>query len=181
MSGLRSRTVLVAATLLIAGTVLTGCSGGEAELKASAAKQLQSGVLAVTTAAADGDFATAQSALANVKADVLAAAAAGEVTSERSKEIQATIKLVTADLAAAIAKGKPAPTKAPEPTDEPAPTEEPTVEPEPAPEPEPEPEPTAEPVPEPVPTTEPVPEPPVVTEPPVPEPTTPPAEPSPTP
>lgn len=172
MSGLRARTVLAAATVLIAGSALTGCSGGEAELKASAAKQLQSGVLSVTTAAADGDFATAQSALANVQADVLAAAAAGEVTADRSTEIQAAIKLVAADLETAIAKG--APTKAPEapePTDEPAPSEEPTE--------EPEPEPTTEPVPEPVPTTEPVPEPPVVTpEPPAPEPAPDPAPPT---
>ena len=159
MSGLRTRTVLLAATLLIAGSALTGCSGGEAELKAAAAKQLQSGVLSVTTAAADGDFATAQSALANVQADVLEAAAAGEVTSDRSTEIQAAIKLVAADLAAAIAKEKPTPTEAPEPTDEPAPSEEPTVEPEP--EPEPTTEPTQEPTQEPVPPTDPGPAPPV--------------------
>ena len=159
MSALRTRTVLVAATLLIAGSALTGCSGGEPELKAAAAKQLQSGVLTVTTAAADGDFATAQSALANVQADVLAAAAAGEVTSDRSREIQSAIKLVAADLAAAIAKEKPTPTEAPEPTDEPAPSEEPTVEPEP--EPEPTTEPTQEPTQEPVPPTDPGPAPPV--------------------
>ena len=167
MSGLRSRAVLAAATILIAGSALTGCSGGEAELKASAAKQLQSGVLSVTTAAADGEYATAQSALANVQADVLEAAAAGDVTADRSKEIQAAIKLVAADLAAAIAKEKPAPTQAPEPTEEPAPSEEPTAEPEPEPTVEPEPEPTTEPEPEPLPTTEP--EPTVTTAPSMPE------------
>ena len=155
MSGLRTRTVLVAATLLIAGSALTGCSGGEPELKAAAAKQLQSGVLTVTTAAADGDFATAQSALANVQADVLAAAAAGDVTKERSQEIQAAIKLVSADLEAAIDAETPPPTEAPEPTEEPAPSEEPTTEPEPTEEPPAEPEPTEEPPAEPEPTVEP--------------------------
>ena len=156
----------MAASVLIVSAALTGCAGDEPQLTASAAEQLQSGVLAVTTAAAAGDFSTAKSALATVQDDVLAAADAGDVTAERASEIQAAIELVAADLDAAIAKGTPAPTKAPEPTTEPAPSAEPTPEPTPTqpteePTKEPTEEPTKEPTKEPVPlpTTEPTPDP----------------------
>ena len=154
MSGFRARSAALAATFLIVSAALTGCAGGEPQLTASAAEQLQSGVLAVTTAAADGDFTTAKSALATVQADVVAAAGAGDVTKERASEIQAAIKLVATDLDAAIAKGTPTPTKAPEPTPEPTPSAEPTTEP--TPEPTEEPAPDPEPVPTETPTIEPV-------------------------
>ncbi|SDK05660.1 hypothetical protein SAMN05216282_102272 [Cryobacterium psychrotolerans] len=161
MSGFRSRSVALAATLLIATAALTGCSDASPDLTPGAASQLQDGVLAVSTAAAAGDFAEAQTALAVVQADVLAATKAGDVTADRSAEIQAAIKLVGTDLAAAIAVSTPEPTKAPEPTDEPAPSPEPTTTPTPTPTPAPEPtvepapDPTVEPVPEPAPAPEP--------------------------
>ena len=161
MSGFRSRSVALAATLLIAAAALTGCSDSSPDLKPAAASQLQDGVLAVSTAAAAGDFAKAQTALAVVQADVLAATKAGDVTADRSAEIQAAIKLVSSDLAAAIAASTPTPTPEPEPTEEPEPSPEPTATPPPTPTPAPEPtvepapEPTTEPVP--VPTAEPVP------------------------
>ncbi|TFD43295.1 hypothetical protein E3T33_10755 [Cryobacterium sp. TMT1-2-1] len=161
MSGFRSRSVALAATLLIAAVALTGCSDSSPDLKPGAASQLQDGVLSVSTAAAAGDFAAAQTALAVVQADVLAATKAGDVTADRSAEIQAAIKLVSSDLAAAIAASTPTPTPEPEATEEPAPSPEPTTTPAPTPTPEPEstvepaPEPTTEPVPEPAPAPEP--------------------------
>ena len=113
---IRSRlTARVAAVLLVAAT-LTACSGPAPELATPTAERLQSGVLGVTTAAAAGDFAGAQSALTAVQADLLAAAAAGQVSAARSAEIQSAINLVTGDLAAAIEASIPTPT--PTPTDD---------------------------------------------------------------
>ena len=170
MRGYRSRPLALAAAFLIAASALSGCAESIPELKPGAASQLQDGVLEVSTAAAAGEYAAAQSALTEVQADVLAFAKAGDVTPARSAEIQAAIKLVSADLAAAIAATPPtkAP-EAPEATEEPEPSPEPTATPAPAPTQEP--EPTTTPTPEPAPTT-PETVPPASTEPPVvPEPT----------
>lgn len=168
MRGYRSRPLALAAAFLIAASALSGCSESIPEIQPGAASQLQDGVLAVSTAAADGEYAAAQSELTKVQADVLAFAKAGDVTPARSAEIQAAIKLVSADLAAAIAE-TPAPTKAPEApeaTDEPEPSPEPTATPAPAPTQEPEPTTTPAPEPEPEPTT-PATAPPATTPPPI--------------
>ena len=115
----RSRFMLMAAGLLLAVAALTGCSGAQVDLQESTAGLLQSGVLEVTTAAAAGDYETAQSALNALQAHVLTAAAAGQVTAARSAEIQSAINLVQADLAAAIVASTPTPTPTPTPTTDP--------------------------------------------------------------
>lgn len=116
----RSRFMLMAAGLLLAVAALTGCSGAQVDLQESTAGLLQSGVLEVTTAAAAGDYETAQLALNALQAHVLTAAAAGQVAAARSAEIQSAINLVQADLAAAIVASTPTPT--PTPTSTPTPT-----------------------------------------------------------
>jgi hypothetical protein len=122
MSAHRTRALVVTAFLLL-GT-LTGCAGGSSDLATSTANRLQSGVLQVTTQSASGDFAGAQSSLSALQADLLTAAAAGQVTAERSARIQSAINLVSADLAAALAANTPPPAPAPTVTVEaPAPTD----------------------------------------------------------
>lgn len=109
MSTFRYRVTAVGAGILLVAASLTGCAPTPPALQAQAAEQLRAGVLAVTTAAAAGDYAGAQTALGSVQADLLEAASAEEVTSARSAEIQAAINLVGADLAAAIAAATPPP------------------------------------------------------------------------
>jgi uncharacterized low-complexity protein len=122
MSAHRGRALVVTAFLLLGA--LTGCAGDRADLASSTANRLQSEVLEVSTKAASGDFPGAQSSLSALQADLLTAAAAGQVTAERSAKIQSAINLVSADLAAAIAASTPAPAPAPAVTVEaPAPTD----------------------------------------------------------
>lgn len=93
-------------------TILTGCGAATPSIDADTAAALQSGVLAVSVAAAAGDFATAQSELTAVRGTL--EASADKLTAARTTQIQTAIDLVDADLAAAIAASAPA---------EPAPTE----------------------------------------------------------
>ncbi|MEC5148642.1 hypothetical protein [Cryobacterium sp. GrIS_2_6] len=90
---------LVGGALLVAAA-LTGCASDSSPVQPSTASQLQSGVLSVTEAAAAGDYPGASAALDAVQADLLTAAATGQVTGTRATEIQAAIDSVTADLAA---------------------------------------------------------------------------------
>jgi hypothetical protein len=110
-----ARAIAVLAGMTLAVVSLTGCSNAPADLSASTASRLQTGVLAVSTQAAGGDYAAAQSALGAVQGDLLAAAAAGSVSSQRAAQIQAAINLVGADLSAAIEASKPTPTSEPAP------------------------------------------------------------------
>jgi outer membrane biosynthesis protein TonB len=119
----RGRLALMVAGIALAGSMLTGCATGTPDLNADTAAGLQDGVLTVTTAAADGDFAGAQAALDTVQADLTAASAAEGVTAARAAEIQAAIDLVAGDLAAAIESGVPA--EAPVEPEAPAETEAP--------------------------------------------------------
>lgn len=119
------RLVVALAGIGLAGSLLTGCAGSPA-LNAGTAGELQNGVLAVSTAAAAGDFATAQTDLGTVQATLDAALAGDTVTAARATEIQAAIDLVGADLAASIAAGTPGETPEEEtPDDEPEETETP--------------------------------------------------------
>ncbi|TFD74252.1 hypothetical protein E3T54_15890 [Cryobacterium sp. Sr8] len=109
------RAALAAVILAVA---LSGCASDPSALEQPTAERLQTGVRAVATSAAAGDYTSAQSALGALQADLLAASAAGEVTGERSARIQSAINLVGADLNAAIEAAKPAPvlTQTPTPT-----------------------------------------------------------------
>ena len=111
----RARFVLAVAGVGLVGSLLTGCAGASPELNAGAAATLQDSVLAVTSAAAAGDFTSAQTELGAVQAALTAAAADDAVTEARATEIQAAIDLVGADLAASIAASTPVQTATPEP------------------------------------------------------------------
>ncbi|TFD85865.1 hypothetical protein E3T61_17225 [Cryobacterium lactosi] len=111
----RARFVLAVAGLGLAGSLLAGCAGASPELDSGAAATLQDGVLAVSSAAAAGDFATAQTELGTVQTALADASAADAVTAARAAEIQAAIDLVGADLAASIVASTPVPTSTPEP------------------------------------------------------------------
>jgi hypothetical protein len=99
-----------AALLLLAGT-LSGCAPSGQQLSAQTAGQLQASVLAVTKAAASGDFSKAVAALDALQERVTEGTASGAIDPDRSARIQASIALVRADLAAT-----PQPTPTPTPT-----------------------------------------------------------------
>ncbi len=105
----RSRFTIAVVAIFLAVAVLASCSSTPANLQESTAERLQSGVLEVATAAAAGDYVSAQAALAVVEADLLTATADGQVTAARSAEIQSAINLVKTDLADAIAASTPTP------------------------------------------------------------------------
>ena len=120
---MRARSTTFARTALavvILSVALSGCASAPDALAQATADRLQAGVRSVTAAASAGDFASAQSALDSLQADLLDAASAGDVTGSRSAEIQSAINLVGADLdaasAAAIEAAKPTPTPTPTPT-----------------------------------------------------------------
>ena len=94
-------TVAVAAGLLLL-LPLAGCAAEPVQLEASTAQNLQAAMLDVTEAAAAGDFTDAQSLLTDMQADLHAAAAAGQVSAERSSSIQTAINLVSNDLTVEI-------------------------------------------------------------------------------
>lgn len=120
----RSRLTIVAATALIVLGALSGCSTAPPALEPATADRLQASVLDVTSAAATGDYETALSLLSAVEADLRTAASAGQITAERSAEIQAAITAVNSDLLAAVEASipEPAPTPSPSATPTPAPT-----------------------------------------------------------
>jgi len=109
---IRGRLVALACGALLTAAALTGCASEGSPVQPSTATQLQSGVLSVTEAAAAGDYPGASAALDAVQADLLTAAATGQVTGTRATEIQAAIDGVTADLAA-LAAAANTPTAAP--------------------------------------------------------------------
>jgi len=101
------RLVVALAGVGLAGSMLAGCAGATTALHADAASELQSGVLAVSTAAAAGDYTSAQTALDALRGSLAEASAADTVTAARAAEIQAAIDLVAADLASSIAASTP--------------------------------------------------------------------------
>jgi len=98
----RRRFRLALVSLALSALALSGCAGAPVPLQPATAEQLQSAVLEVTTAAAEGDLTGAQALLTSLEASLRTAAAGGQVTPERSAEIQAAINLVGTDLATAI-------------------------------------------------------------------------------
>ena len=92
-------TLAVAAVLLLP---VTGCTAAPVDLQAVAAENLQSEILAISEASASGDFANAQSLLTALQSNLRTAAAAGQVSAERSASIQSAINLVREDLTVEI-------------------------------------------------------------------------------
>ena len=102
---------------LAIGTVALGTLGGCAptptDMAASAAKQLQSAVAAVTQSAAVGDISAAITQLDALERRLREATASGDISADRSAKIEASISLVRADLTAAL---PPPPPSSPTPT-----------------------------------------------------------------
>lgn len=99
---------LLAAPLVVVA-LLGGCAGPAADLDASTGRDLQSRVLVVANAAADGDTAGALAALDALEAQLAAAEAAGTVSATRAADIRAAIALVRADLSPAVETPAPTP------------------------------------------------------------------------
>ncbi|MET0975316.1 MAG: hypothetical protein ABWX82_06585 [Leifsonia sp.] len=113
MAGCATRTVLLrtmlVSTLLV---VLSGCQSAPSDLSPDQAEQLQTRVLSITTAVADGSYSGALDEVAALEADLDAAAAAGTVSFSRYQRIEAALATVRADVQAAIdAQVAPAPTE----------------------------------------------------------------------
>ena len=82
--------------------LLSGCAPTPTDMAVSAAKELQSAVAAVTQSAADGDIAAAITHLDELERTVREATASGDISTDRSAKIQASISLVHADLIAVL-------------------------------------------------------------------------------
>lgn len=95
------RTTFVALALATALT-LAGCSPSPSTPDTAVSAQLEQTVLVITVAVAESNWATADSSLDELEAQVDAALAGGELTEERAAEIRAAIELVRADVAAGL-------------------------------------------------------------------------------
>ena len=92
-----------AGLVLASALVLAGCSGPVPDLSASAADQLQAGVLAVAQAAAAEQYDVAAAALIEVRTALEAAVGAGEVSAARYRTIDEALVVTETELAAAEA------------------------------------------------------------------------------
>ena len=92
-----------AGLVLASALVLAGCSGPVPDLSASAADQLQVGVLAVAQAAAAEQYDAAAAALIEVRTALEAAVGAGEVSAARYRTIDEALVVTETELAAALA------------------------------------------------------------------------------
>ena len=98
MTRLRSTVVALALTLALLGA--SGC-GSTTELAADRGRTLQASVLAVTRAAAQGDWDEASTLLASTRELLDAGVEQGEVSAMRYRAIDAALDDVEAELAAA--------------------------------------------------------------------------------
>ena len=127
----RWRRSLIGAPLLAATILLAGCAPSTPALSTEISEQLQNDVVALANAAAAGDTAGAQGALAELETRLAEGLAANTITADRGESIQAAVELVRADLVALttpdVEPTTPAETTTPVETT--APVETPTVEP----------------------------------------------------
>jgi hypothetical protein len=110
-----TRTVMFRALAIgaVALGTLGGCAPTPTDMAASAAKQLQSAVAAVTQSAAVGDISAAITQLDALERRLREATASGDISADRSAKIEASISLLRADLTAAL---PPPPPPSPSPT-----------------------------------------------------------------
>jgi hypothetical protein len=100
---MRQRIALGLAAAGIAAAAAAGCSPVPPELDPAASLELQSRVLAVTSAAASGDPAAGLRSLDELVDHVTRAAADGEVSFKRHQSIMKAVETVRADLRSAAA------------------------------------------------------------------------------
>jgi hypothetical protein len=103
----RGLRLLAAPVVLVA--LLSGCAGPATDLDAGTGRDLQSRVLVVANAAADGDTAGALAALDALEAQLAAAEVAGTVSATRAADIRAAIARVRVDLAPTVETPTPTP------------------------------------------------------------------------
>jgi hypothetical protein len=110
-----TRTVMFRALAIgaVALGTLGGCAPTPTDMAASAAKQLQSAVAAVTQSAAVGDISAAITQLDALERRLREATASGDISADRSAKIEASISLVRADLTAALPPPPPPPSPTP--------------------------------------------------------------------
>jgi len=128
---LRWRRSLIGAPLLAATILLAGCAPSTPALSSEISEQLQNDVVALANAAAAGDTAGAQGALAVLETRLAEGLAANTITADRGESIQAAVELVRADLVALTTpEVEPTtPTETTTPVETTPPVETPTVEP----------------------------------------------------
>lgn len=95
MSWLRYATGAAASCLLLAS-----CGTGSSSISSGAGNTLRADVLALTRAVAGHQWSAADQALAQLRTDLNAAAAANAVSAERAQAIHLDVQHVAADLAA---------------------------------------------------------------------------------
>ncbi|MDQ4046951.1 MAG: mucin-associated surface protein [Actinomycetota bacterium] len=100
---LRRRIALGLVAAGIAAAASAGCSSAPPDLDPAAGRELQSRVLAVTSAAASGDPASGLRSLDGLADLVTRAAADGEVSFKRHQSIMKAVETVRADFRAAAA------------------------------------------------------------------------------
>jgi len=96
----RTSAVSIAATVVVAMGILTGCAGSAPDLAAATATRLQADVLAVSKASAAGNLSRAHNALNALTKHVNTARKANSLSAARQDRIKLAIALVTADLTA---------------------------------------------------------------------------------
>lgn len=117
---MRTKLVSIIAGAALVLSLTTACQADSPDITSAKAEQLQSRVLAVTTAVSDGSLAKALELLIALEAELKAAAADGTVSKERQEQIEAAIAVVRADIQAAIdalAEPEPEPEPAPSPVE----------------------------------------------------------------
>lgn len=120
---MRTKLVSIIAGAALVLSLTTACQADSPDITSAKAEQLQSRVLAVTTAVSDGSLAKALELLIALEAELKAAAADGTVSKERQEQIEAAIAVVRADIQAAIdALAEPEPEPEPEPAPSPVET-----------------------------------------------------------
>ena len=129
---IRMRAVVGAAAVSL---LAAGCGNSPPPISSGAADVLHHDVRTLTAAIAAQQWNSADHALAQLRADLAAAANAGAVTSSRLAAIQADVASVQADLAARREAHPPLPplTTSPKPTPKPGPEPKPKPKPKPKP------------------------------------------------
>jgi hypothetical protein len=110
---MRRRSMTAALAIAVWAAVLAGCTGSTPSIEATAARQLQSSVVAIAQSAAAGNASQALARLDELSTAVQASTASGAITSERAAVIRAAIAKVHADLTAAIRSTPPTVTPSP--------------------------------------------------------------------
>jgi outer membrane murein-binding lipoprotein Lpp len=131
-----SRLRVATAAVVVGFTLVTGCSSSpEITMSSGAGDTVRADVLALTSAVARNQWTAADTALAQLRSDITAAVAAGEMSELQARIVRADVALVEADLAAHRLSHSPLPPLTSSSSSTPKPEPKPKPEPEPKPKP----------------------------------------------